>query len=81
MNKFLKTYVYFQNGWHDLLQIWYVFFTDMPAPAQQFRFAWSMTMELRMCVRSYFVLRVNISTLCMHAPFSWAARHTTMCFD
>ena len=28
---------------------------------------------------SYFVLRVNILMLCTHAPFSWAARHTTVC--
>ena len=37
--------------------------------------------ELQMLIKSYFVLRVNILTLCTHAPFSWAARHTTVCFD
>ena len=36
------------------------------------------TMELQMCVKSYFLLRVNILTLCAHAP---SARHTTMCLD
>jgi len=27
--------LYFRNGWRNLLQIWYVFSPDMPAPAQQ----------------------------------------------
>jgi len=26
--------LYFRNGWCDLLQIWYVFFPNTPAPAQ-----------------------------------------------
>ena len=28
-----------------------------------------------------FVVPVNILTPFAHAPFSWAARHTTMCLD
>ena len=28
-----------------------------------------------------FVLRFNIPALIVHAPFSWAARHTTECLD
>ena len=28
-----------------------------------------------------FVVPVNILTTFAHAPFSWAARHTTMCLD
>ena len=28
-----------------------------------------------------FVVPVNILTLFAHAPFSWAARHTTVCLD
>jgi len=39
------------------------------------------TTELRTCVKSYFVPRGNIITLCTHAPFSWATRHTTVCLD
>jgi len=26
---------YLRNSWHDLLQIWYVFYPNMPALAQQ----------------------------------------------
>ena len=26
--------LYFRNSWRDLLQIWYAFSPDMPAPAQ-----------------------------------------------
>ena len=37
--------------------------------------------ELHTCIKSYFVLHVNILTLCTHTPFSWAARHTTVCLD
>jgi len=29
----------------------------------------------------YFVVPVNILTLFACAPFSWAARHTTVCLD
>ena len=29
----------------------------------------------------YFVVPVNILTPFAHAPFSWAARHTTVCLD
>ena len=39
------------------------------------------TTELRTHVKLYFVLHVNMLTLCTHAPFSWAAQHTTMCLD
>ena len=28
-----------------------------------------------------FVVPVNILTTFAHAPFSWAARHTTVCLD
>ena len=28
-----------------------------------------------------FVVPVNILTPFAHAPFSWAARHTTVCLD
>jgi len=28
-----------------------------------------------------FVVPVNIFTTFAHAPFSWAARHTTVCLD
>ena len=28
-----------------------------------------------------FVVPVNILTTFVHAPFSWAARHTIVCFD
>jgi len=68
--------LYFRNGWRDLLQIWYVFSPDMPAPAQQI---WSCLvkrqMRMQMRIKSYFVLHVNILTLCVYAPFSWAAWH------
>jgi len=39
------------------------------------------TMELQTCEKSYFVIRVNILTLCTHVPFSWVTRHTTACLD
>ena len=39
------------------------------------------TTELWTCVKSYFVLHVNILTLCAHTLFSWAARHTNVCLD
>jgi len=34
-----------------------------------------------MCENRDFVVPVNILTPFAHAPFSWAARHTTMCLD
>jgi len=33
-NEWLYEGLYFRNGWCDLLQIWYVFSPNMPAPAQ-----------------------------------------------
>ena len=39
------------------------------------------TTELRMRIKSHFVLRINIIMLCAHVPFSWAAQHTTVCLD
>ena len=33
--KILFEGLYFKNGWHDLLQIWYVFSPNLSAPAQQ----------------------------------------------
>ena len=37
--------------------------------------------ELRMREDSDFVVPVNILTPFARAPFSWAARHTTVCLD
>ena len=34
-----------------------------------------------MCENRDFVVPVNILTTFAHAPFSWAARHTTVCLD
>ena len=34
-----------------------------------------------MCENRDFVVPVNILTPFAHAPFSWAARHTTVCLD
>jgi len=33
------------------------------------------------CIEYDFVVPVNILTSFAHAPFSWAARHTTVCID
>jgi len=37
--------------------------------------------ELQMRENRDFVVPVNMLTLFVHAPFSWAARHTTVCLD
>ena len=60
--------LYFRNGWRNLFQAY------MPAPTQRI---WSCLVKRP---RSY-ERRVNILTLCVHAPFSWVARHTTICLD
>ena len=38
-------------------------------------------MELLMRENLDFVVPVNILTPFAHAPFSWAAQHTTVCLD
>ena len=30
---------------------------------------------------TFLFLSIYILTLCMHAPFSWATQHTTICLD
>jgi len=47
----------------------YVFSPDMLAPAMVL-FELEIT-ELRMGVKSYFILRINSLKLCVHALFSW----------
>jgi len=66
--------LYFRNGWRDLLQIWYMFSPDMPAPALANLVLLGLEMmKLQMAVKSYFVLCVNILTFFAHTPFSCAA--------
>ena len=47
----------------------------------EFGLVWSRDHGATNTRKSYFVLRVNILTLCTHTPLSWAAQHTTMCPD
>jgi len=43
-------------------------------------FGWDIT-ELRLCENCDLDVPVNILTPFVHAPFSWATQHTTMCLD
>ena len=79
----LKAHIYLKNGWYNLLQIWYVFFLDMYKHLHMQQI-WSCSDK-----RSRSYERVQNCTLffmlihsgCVHAPFPWAIRHTTMYLD
>ena len=81
MSDFLKAYIsgtagaiYFTSGMCSLPICWHLH--------SKFGLVWSRDHgATNLCIKTYFVLHVNILTLCTHAPFSWAAQHTTVCLD
>ena len=78
MKKFLQKFAdtYLRNGLRDLIQIWNVHglpFVETNSTVNLVPFGEDIT-ELWICENhDYVVPPVNILTLFVHAPFSWAA--------
>ena len=73
---------YLGNGWHDLLQLWNVASCYRRAFSPQIWCSSDKRSQMYECVKIITLLFLLIYLLPFaHAPFSWAARHTTVCLD
>ena len=72
--------LYLGNGWSDFLQIWNVDSPGWRATVQQIWFQSDKGSPRYKGVKMTFSFFLSIYSWC-DAPASWAARHTTVCFD
>jgi len=73
---------YLGNGWCDLLQFWKVASPYRQALPQQIRCSSDKGWRIYKCVKIATLLFLLIYSLpFVRPPFSWAARHTTVCLD
>ena len=73
---------YFRNALRDFLQIWCVVSLGRWAPPQQLWDQPGKRLQSYECVKIATLLFLLIYSLpFVRAPFSWAARHTTLCLD
>jgi len=80
MSDFLKAYIsgmagaiYFRSGTCSFLICRHLH--------SEFGLVWSRDHRATNAHKLCFVPRANILVLCTHAPFSWAAQHTTVSLD
>ena len=73
---------YLENGWRDLLQLRHVASCYRRAFPQQIKCSSDKRSQIYECVKIATLLSLLIYSLPFaHTPYSWAARHTTVCLD